>query len=112
MSINTSDYTFGTSKLTIRSTTYVDDLVAIVNKLKSLQIQLSKLDKYCEQIGMDLRITKCAIIGCPKKSKMNQKAFKAQIQATNITYKNQAIPILHQNEQYVYLGIQLVPLLK
>ena len=59
-----------------------------------------------------LRNHKCAITGCPNKSKMNQKTFKAQIQATNITYKNQPIPFLHQNEPYVYLSIQLIPSLK
>ena len=61
---------------------------------------------------MDLGITKCAITRCSNKSKMNQETFKAQIQATNITYRNQPIPILHQNEPYLYLGIQLIPLLK
>ena len=43
---------------------------------------------------------------------MNQEIFKAQIQATNITYRNQPILVLHQNEPYVYLGIQLIPSLK
>ena len=38
---------------------------------------------------------------------MNQETFKAQIQATNITYRNQHILVLHQNEPYVYLGIHL-----
>ena len=61
---------------------------------------------------MDLGITKCAITRCPNKSKMNQEIFKAQIQVTNITYRNQPIPVLHQNEPYVYLGIQLIPSLK
>jgi hypothetical protein len=38
--------------------------------------------------------------------------FKAYIQSHNITYKNQPIPVLHQNEPYVYLGIQLIRSLK
>ena len=105
-------YTLSTSKITINSTTYTNDLAIITNKLTSLQNQLNKLDKYCEWAGIDLGITKCDIIGCPNKSKMNQETFKAQIQATNITYRNQSIPILHQNEPYVYLGIQLIPSLK
>ena len=42
----------------------------------------------------------------------DQITFKVQIQAQNITYRNQLISILHQNEPYVYLGIQLVPSLK
>ena len=105
-------YTLGISKITINSAAYADDLAIITNKLTSLQNQLNKLDKYCEWAGMDLGITKCAIIGCLNKSKMNQKTFKAQIQATNITYRNQLISVLHQNEPYVYLGIQLIPLLK
>ena len=61
---------------------------------------------------MDLGITKYAITRCPNKSKMNQETFKAQIQATNITYRNQPIPVLHQNKPYIYLGIQLIPSLK
>ena len=83
-------YTLGTSKVTINSAAYADDLAIITNKLTSLQNQLNKLDKYCEWARMDLGITKCAITGCPNKSKMNQETFKAQIQATNITYRNQS----------------------
>ena len=105
-------YTLGTSKVTKNSPAYADDFAIITNKLTSLQNQLNKLDKYCEWAGMDLGITKCTITGCPNKSKMNQETFKAQIQATNITYRNQPIPVLHQNEPYVYLGIQLIPSLK
>ena len=51
-------------------------------------------------------------MGCPNKSKTNQEIFEAQIQAANITYRNQPILVLHQNEPYVYLGIQLIPSLK
>ena len=105
-------YTLGTSKVTINSAAYADDLAIITNKPTSLQNQLNKLDKYCEWAGMDLGITKCAITGCPNKSKMNQETFKAQIQAINITYRNQPIPVLHQNKPYTYLGIQLIPSLK
>ena len=105
-------YTLGTSKITINMATYADDLAIIANKLTLLQPQLNKLNKYCEWAGMDLEITKCAITGCPNKSKMNQETFKAQIQATNITYRNQPIPVPYQNEPYVYLGIQLIPSLK
>ena len=105
-------YTLDTSKVTINSVAYVDDLAVITNKLTSLQNQLNKLNKYYKWVGMDLGITKCAITGCPNKSKMNQKTFKAQIQGTNITYRNQPIPVLHQNEPYVHLGIQLIPSLK
>ena len=72
-------YTLGTSKVTINSAAYADDLAIITNKLTSLQNQLNKLDKYCKWAGMDLGITKCAITGCPNKSKMNQETFKAQI---------------------------------
>ena len=91
---------------------YADNLAIITNKIPSLQNQLNKLDKYCTWAGMDLGITKCAITSCPNKSKMNQETFKAQIQATNITYRNQPIPVLHQNEPYTYIGIQLIPSLK
>jgi hypothetical protein len=38
--------------------------------------------------------------------------FKTYIQSHNIKYKNQPIPVLHQNEPYIYLGIQLIPSLK
>ena len=61
---------------------------------------------------MELGVPKCAITGCPNKSKTNPEAFKVKIQAQNIHYRNQPLPVLHQNEPYVYLGIQLVPSLK
>ena len=61
---------------------------------------------------MNLGIPKCAVTGCPNKSNTKPTNFKTKIQAQNITYRNQPIPILHQNEPYVYLGIQLVPSLK
>ena len=61
---------------------------------------------------MDLGIPKCAITGCPNKSKISPLAFKTQIQATNIKYRNEPIPVLSQNEPYTYLGINLVPSLK
>jgi hypothetical protein len=61
---------------------------------------------------MDLGVPKYAITWCPNKSKIKLETFKAKIQAQNINYKNQPLPNLHQNEPYVYLGIQLVPSLK
>ena len=105
-------YTFGTSKITISSAAYEDDLVVITNNIQPIQVQLDKLEKYCEWVGMDLGISKCAITGCPNKSKTRPDIFKAQIQAQNIKYKNQPLPVLHQNEPYIYLGIHLVPSMK
>ena len=105
-------YTFGTSKITINTAAYADDLAAITNNLHSIQIQLNKLDKYCEWSGMDLGVPKCAVTGCPNKTKTKPEAFKTTIQTQNINYRDQPLPILHQNEPYVYLGIQLVPSLK
>jgi hypothetical protein len=61
---------------------------------------------------MDLGTTKCAITRSPNKSKLNPQAFKAFIQSHQITYRNQPIPVLHQNEKYLNLGIHLVPSLK
>ena len=61
---------------------------------------------------MDLRIPKCAMTGCPNKSKMNPITFKALIQSTNINYRNQPSPVLSQHEPYTYLGINLAPSLK
>jgi hypothetical protein len=61
---------------------------------------------------MDLGIPKCAITGCPNNKSMTATTFKAYIQSHNIKYRNQPIPVLHQNEPYVYLGIQLIPSLK
>ena len=94
------------------STAYVDNLVATTNNLQSLQTHLEKIDKYCKWARMDLGVQKCAITGCPNKSKTKPDAFKSQIQAHNINYRNQPILVLHQNEPYVYLGIQLIPSLK
>jgi hypothetical protein len=61
---------------------------------------------------MDLGIPKCAVIGCPNKSKLNPITFKALIQATNITYRHQPIPARNQYEPYTYLGINLAPSFK
>ena len=61
---------------------------------------------------MDLGVPKCAITKCPNKSKTKPEIFKALIQSQNINYRNQPILVLHQNEPYVYLDIQLVPSLK
>ena len=72
-------YTFGTSKLTISSAAYADDLATVTNNLQSIQTQLHRLDKYCEWAGMDLGVPKCAITGCPNKSKTKPKIFKAII---------------------------------
>ena len=91
---------------------YANDLLAIANKLETLQTQLNKLDKLCEWARMDLRIPKCAIIGCPTKSKLHPTTFKALIQSTNINYMNQPIPVLNQHEPYTYLRINLAPSLK
>ena len=64
-------YTFNTSNTTLNSAAYADDLTVISNNLTSLQLQLNKLDKYCEWADMDLGILKCAVTGCPNKSKFN-----------------------------------------
>jgi hypothetical protein len=61
---------------------------------------------------MELGISKCAITGCPNNKPMPATTFKAYIQSHNIKYRNQPIPVLYQNEPYVYLGIQLIPSLK
>ena len=58
---------------------------------------------------MGLGINKCAITRCPNKTKLSPTTFKAYLQSHNIQFRNQALPILHQNEPYKYLGIQLVP---
>jgi hypothetical protein len=58
---------------------------------------------------MNLGINKCAITGCPNRSPLSPITFKALIQSHNICFRNQPIPVLHQNESYKYLGIQLVP---
>jgi hypothetical protein len=105
-------YTFETSQTTLCSAAYADDLAAISNNLSSLQHQLNKIDKFCEWAGMDLGIPKCAITGCPNKTKLSPQNFKSHIQSTNINFRNQPLPILSQHEPYVYLGINLVPSLQ
>jgi hypothetical protein len=59
-----------------------------------------------------LGIPKCAITGCPNKSKINPQTFKALLQAQNTSFRNTPIPALHQNESYLYLGIHLICSLK
>jgi hypothetical protein len=105
-------YKLCTSNTTITFATYVDDLVVISNHASSIQPQLHKLDKFYEWAGMDLGIPKCAVTGSPNKSKMNPQNFKTHLQSHHINFQNSLIPTLHQNEPYIYLGIQLVPSLK
>ena len=87
-------------------------LATLSNKLNTLQTQINKIDKFCKWSGMDVGMQKCAITGCPNKSKKNPIAFKTTLQNTNINYRGQSLPILTQNEAYVYLGIHVVPTLK
>ena len=72
-------YTLNTSNTTLNTAAYADDLTVISNNLPSLQLQLNKLDKYCEWAGMDLGISKCAVTGCPNKSHLSPQAFKTLI---------------------------------
>jgi hypothetical protein len=105
-------YKLNTSQYTINSAAYADDLAIITNSIKSIQPQINKIDKFCQWAGMELGIPKCAITGCPNNKPMPATTFKAYIQSHNIKYRNQPIPVLHQNEPYIYLGIQLIPSLK
>jgi hypothetical protein len=105
-------YKLKTSQYTINSASYADDLAIITSDIKHIQPQINKIDKLCQWTGMELGIPKCAITGCPNNKYMPTTTFKAYIQSHNITYRNQPIPVLHQNEPYVYLGIQLIPSLK
>jgi hypothetical protein len=57
-------YSFKISKSTIRSAAYVDNLVILTDNINSIQPQINRIDKFCKWIGMDLRITKCAITEC------------------------------------------------
>jgi hypothetical protein len=98
-------YKFNTSQHTINAAAYVDDLAIITSDIKSIQPQLNKMDKFCQWAGMELGIPKCAITGCPNNKPMPATIFKAYIQSHNIKYRNQPIPVLHQNEPYIYFGI-------
>ena len=57
---------------------------------------------------MGLDINKCALTGCPNKSKFAPYKFTTLLQIHNINFRNQSIPILHQNELYKYLDIYMV----
>jgi hypothetical protein len=105
-------YELKTSQYILNSAAYADDLAIITNNIKHIQPQINKIDKLCQWAGMELGIPKCAITGYPNNKPMPATTFKTYIQSHNIKYKNQPIPVLHQNEPYVYLGIQLIPSLK
>jgi hypothetical protein len=98
-------YSYKTSDTTISSAAYTYDLVALTHTLSSIQIQFYKLDKFYAWSGMDLGIPKCAIIVCPNKSKLNPLNFKTLLTTHNISYRQQPIPILTQDEPYTYLSI-------
>ena len=102
-------YKFKTSNNTISSTAYADDLVIISSNIAHIQPQLEKINKFCQWANMGLGSTKCALTGCPNKSKLAPHKFTNFLQNQNISFRNQAIPILHQNEPYKYLGIYMVP---
>ena len=72
-------YTFGTSNTTINSSAYANDLASLAHEFKSLQIQINKVDRFCEWSRMDVGVPKCAITGCPNKFKMNSTTFKAHL---------------------------------
>jgi hypothetical protein len=103
---------FSTSPSTCTTSAYADDLAIITDKIQHIQPQVTKLQKFAEWAHMDLNLSKCAITGCPNKSKLKPNTFKAFIQFQNILYKSKTFPTLIQNEPYTYLGIQLVPSLK
>jgi hypothetical protein len=73
-------YTFKTSPITISSVAYADDLAVIFQNIKDIQTQLNKIDKFCAWAGMDLGINKCAMTGCPNKSKLSPTTYKAYLQ--------------------------------
>ena len=105
-------YHFNTSPSTCTTSAYADDLAIITDNIKHIQPQITKLQKFAEWAHMDLNLSKCAITGCPNKSKLKPNTFKAYIQSQNIVYKSKNFPTLTQNEPYTYLGIQLMPSLK
>ena len=104
-----NDFFFKTLYNTISLAAYTDDLVLISSHITHIQSQFQKIDKFCKWVGMDLSISKCALTGCPNKSKLRPKKFTAFLYNKNITFQDQQIPILHQHESYKYLGVHLVP---
>jgi hypothetical protein len=58
-------YKLKTSQYTLNSVAYADDLAIITSDIKHIQPQINKIDKYCQWIGMELGIPKCAITRCP-----------------------------------------------
>jgi hypothetical protein len=105
-------YHFSTSQSSCTTSAYADDLAILADTIQNIQPQITKLQKFAEWAHMDLNLAKCAITGCPNKSKLKPNTFKAFIQSQHITYKNKTFPTLTQNEPYTYLGIQLVPSFK
>jgi hypothetical protein len=105
-------YHFSTSPSTCTTSAYADDLAIITDEIHHIQPQVTKLQKFAEWAHMDLNLSKCAITGCPNKSKLKPNTFKTFIQSQNIIYKSKNFPTLTQNEPYTYLSIQLMPSLK
>ena len=89
-------YHFSTSTSTCTTTAYADDLAIISDNINHIQPQILKLQKFAEWSHMDLNLSKCAITGCPNKSKLKPNTFKAYIQSQNITYKTKPFPTLTQ----------------
>ena len=81
-------YHFSTSTSSCTTPAYADDLAILSDNILSIQPQIIKLQKFAEWAHMDLNLAKCAITGCPNKSKLKPNTFKAFIQSQNIHYKN------------------------
>ena len=74
-------YHFNTSLSTCTTTAYADDLAIITDNIQHIQPQINKLHKFAQWSYMDLNLSKCAITGCPNKSKFKPTTFKTYIQS-------------------------------
>lgn len=80
-----NEYSLRTSHIECGLASYAYDLVVIANKLKSVQLQLNKLDKYYEWARVDLDISKCTINQLPQ----HIKTKPTSLPNTNTSHKYQ-----------------------
>jgi hypothetical protein len=89
-------YYFNTSTFTCTTMTYAYDLAIIPYNIQHMQPQIINLKKFLEWSHIDLTLSKCAITGCPNRSKFKPNTFKAYIQSQKSHTKPKACQTSHK----------------
>ena len=77
---------------------FADDTVILSNNSKDLNLQLIKVEEWCNENGMEINIAKCGLMEvCPPEQ-------SDIIPQEKVVYRGENVPI---TEKYVYLGVEM-----